>query len=215
MSHILFIDDAGVTPTYLGHSEDNASRTTYTFTGMTLDPAANYIVAAITWDGLGAAETISSVTIDGVAATAIASALDDRTGSALYIAAATANATGDVVVVVSGTGAAGAACSTISLNGWSSASATTHATSTVDPPSAILSVSAGGAIISVVQFSRVGASSTTTWTGLTERADVGYGTVKTHTVACDGFTSANASLTVTATPNGSTRRAAVFAVFNP
>lgn len=215
MSHSLFIDNSGVTVTFLGHSEDAASRTTYTFAGMTLDPAADYIVASISWEGYLFVETLTSVTIDGVAATLIDGTIDVVTGVALYIAPGQGNATGSVVAVISGSGWTNAACATFSLTGWSSLSATSHTTSTANPPSANLSVEAGGAVIAAVEFSRIAASATTTWTGLTERSDAGYDTIKTHTTACDSFQSANASLTVTATPNGSTRRAAVFAVFNP
>lgn len=210
----MFIDDSGVEVSFLGHAEDNASRTTYTISA-TLSATANYIVAAITWDGLTAVETLTSVTIDGVSASIIDYTLDDRSGVALAIAQATGNATGNIVIVVSGTGAAGAAISTLGLTGWASASASSHTTSTASAPTANLSVNAGGAIIATASFRNVGSSATTTWTGLTERSDTGYDTVKTNTTAADSFSSANASLTVTATPSASNRHAGVFAVFNP
>lgn len=201
------------------NAADESDLTTYTFTDQAIGAAASerIVVCAICAEGLAAgSRVLSSATIGGVSAT-ILKQQTNTTGSVdavtAIIAAAVPSGTTATVVLTFSAGMVRAACSTFRMVGGSITPYATYSDTSVShsPQSVSMNIPALGGAVAACDF--FATSGTTTWAGLTEAYDetAGYGTA-TASMAYGNFSTAQSSLTVSATPSGSLTRGSMSAV---
>jgi hypothetical protein len=205
-----------VLSTFLAHSEQTATASSYSFTSLSfgMADADRYIVACLTIqasvDGVG----ITDCTIGGITATQIVqSALaGGRRGAAIFIAKVPTGTSGTVAFTLSGN-AANASVAVYSVIGGPAASSTS---STDNAPTASLNIAAHGAVIAVA-IAGSGSSPSATWTNLTEDCDnnLGSGNLQCRSSASKSFATAQTGLTTTCTFSTTAGSAGCFAVFEP
>lgn len=188
------------TITFLGSDEQsgNAS-TTVTFSSKTLGAAgANRQIIVCTYT-TGATPIVQTLTVNGVSATALKQASGGAvTEAEIWIATVPTGTSGDIVLTYVGVnGDIGIAWFDV-RNAQSTAAAT--ASSTANPGSASLAVTANGIAVGMAGGSGGGVS-TFTWGNLTERSDHITGSVA-YSSAADAFASSSTP-TITETPAGS------------
>lgn len=200
------VSSSPVALTYVTNVTDSTDQTTYTFASTSIGTASSdRVVVVVIGSRANAARSISSVTVGGNSATAIATANNSGGGAeiaAIYAVAVPSGTTASIVVTFSAamlriavgvytlTGTGGAVTAYGTATQTPSGSSPTD--STIDCP-------ANGGILAV-NFSNSSATSSTTWTGLTERFDVNPETSSSGvSSASDNFASAQTNLTVTAT----------------
>lgn len=192
--------------TYVTSASATNDASAYTFSGTSIGTAsADRVVVVVIGSRANAARSLSSVTVGGNAATAIATANATGGGAeiaAIYAIAVAAGTTADIGVTFSST-MLRCGIGVYTLTGTGSVT-TAYGTATVtsngtNPTDSTIDCPAGGSILAV-NFSNSGATSTTTWTGLTERFDIQPETVSNGvSSASDDFAAAQTNLTITAT----------------
>lgn len=200
--------------TYLG-SDHSAGASPVTFTGKSFGSAAadRYILVEVGTHGAA----VSALTVDGNAATHLVTSTNSNYRAAFYLVFLPAGASGNIVVT-----AAGTTFTHISWHAVYMSSATPHATNTdTDPanPGAAtlqntLNIPAGGVAFAVVTSAST-ISTTSTWAGLTEDADVYPGTFTYYTAASGAFATAQTGLTISAALTQANLAAMAMVSFGP
>lgn len=191
---------------------DIADSNSYTFSSQDFGTAeaGRYIIIGIISRKSTTAATITGVTIGGVTATIVVQRTNTITNTdvaGIAIALVPDGATGNIVVTFSAT-MLRCAISVYRAVGLSSATPTDSDGSTASAPSVALDVPAGGFAIGMALTS---ATTTTSWTGLTENVDATLETYVTYSSALQEFASAETGRTMTATFGSSNESAGVFA----
>lgn len=193
-----------------------AAQTVFTFTSKAAGAAASnrYLLAAISGRSGSTATDITSVTIGGIAATNVIRVFGAGSGSgenvtAIYIAAVPTGTTATVVVTFN-VNFARCSVSLYRAVDLVSSTATATASSLVANPTGTFNVSAGGFAIGAAYTQ---ATSSFTWTNLTENVDTTTNFTNTYTAASSNFATAQTSLAITATPASSVAPTGVFAAF--
>lgn len=187
------------TITFLQVTKDATDQTTYTFAGVNFGTAASDRFIAVTVSGraVTTAPTITSVTIGGVTAT-IAVQANDVLGlniAGIAIAAVPTGTSGNVVVVFSQT-MTNADIATYSTSGVGSATATDFGSSTADPGTTNLDITAGG--IAVAMAKQDAGLGTCAWTNITETFDELDANGNNISGAADAYATTQTNLAVTA-----------------
>ena len=199
---------------FLQGAEDTSDQTTYTFSSQNLGTAADdrHIIVGILSRKAGATTTISSVTVGGVSATIVEQVTNTGTNSdvaGIAIAAVPTGTTGDVVVTF-GAGMVRAAISLYRATGLDSATASQSLNSTASAPAVNLDIPVNGFAIGA---GITAASSTATWSGLTEDYDTTLESFVTVTSAHDVFTDGATDEAISITFGSSNEPAGVFAAW--
>lgn len=179
-----------ITSTFIAATGNTSDTSTYTFSGASIGTAASdRIVVVAAWVRAASTVSISSLTIGGVSATAIVTAEGTGTASnrlSIYALNVTSGTTADIVVNCSTAGVR-AGIGVWRFSGQSTPSTTAHATATdttasSNALSATINIPAGGTVIAA-SADGGGTTLTCTWTGATERYDIGVESVNAHTGA--------------------------------
>lgn len=192
---------------YIEEKSDTTAQSTYTFTGVDFGDADSerYIIVGISTRKAGTGGSISSVTIGGVSAT-ITQQVTNTAGSN--------NSTVGIAIAKVPSGSSGSVVITLSeqflrcgIGVWRATNleninADDTDTSVSTNPSGSLNISGAGFMIGV---SKVGQSSSATWSGLDEDYDTAFQTFTTHTGAHREFLSSqtNHSISISWSVNGS------------
>jgi len=200
------------------NDNSSSSLTTYTFPAQSLgaaDPGRRIVVAA-SGQRLGSPSGVSSLTIGGVSASPVVAR---QTGNGndhtveFWAAAVPTGTSGNVVVTFN----AGHLRCHVSVFRLLDAAATAHDTDSATNSSAAVSASidipAGGVALAAA-FDN--GNTSYAWTNLTERWDIGSGSLNTFSSAADAFASAQTGLSITATQaSNNAPQALVVASFGP
>lgn len=206
---------------FTANAKNDNALTTYTFSTQSIGAAqaGRRIIVAAGCPANGVDRTISSVTIGGDAATAIGTIASGAGGGAfaqaqLFVLQVDTGTTADIVVTWSG------AADRCSVGVWAaydlqSSTPTATLTSTANPQTGTINVSAGGILIAAAfDFNGVPTAATFTWAGPTERYDAQFvATNLFYSGASDAYAAAQTGLTVTATPSVFTAGAMAAASF--
>lgn len=199
---------------YQTAAASTSALTTYSFTSLALGTAAPHRRIVVAVSGIttpSGAFSIVSATIGGVSATTVATRLSalDRLGVALIIADVPTGATGDVNVTFN-TGMARAQVAVWAVYGLASATALATTGSAASPASLNINVAANNILIAAAITN---ASSTCTWTGVTENYDA-VSDAQLYSGGSYAATASESPRTVTATYSApDTNRAGVAAVW--
>lgn len=198
---------------YLHSKQSQANDTSYTFTAADLGDAAGdrYIIVAVSGRKAGAATpTITSVTIGGVSATIAVqhfNTVSDTNIAGIAIALVPTGTTGDIVVVFPATQVR-CAVGVYRATGLSSITASDTDSATVGP-SVTLDVPANGFAIGT---GLTAATTTATWTELTEKQDASFVEAGTsYTTAYKEYATAQTALAMGVDWGSETQAVAVFA----
>lgn len=188
----------GLIASYIGRAEDTTNGSSYTFSGQSIGAASSdrLVVVCIGYTAAGTVTT-TSLTIGGNAASQaveVTTSGGDKGSVAIYYLAVPTGTTADVVASLSGS-ASRCDIEVFTLTGLTSTTPTTTNSDTASPPSAAVTPAAGGVVIGMAKSV---ASTSCTWTNLTEDADNVVETAATFTSAHASNLPAS-SLTVTAT----------------
>ena len=195
--------DPDATIEYRGNFVDTASGPTYTFSSKDLGSSAtsHKVIVGASGGGSGPG-SVSSITVGGSSATVSVSvqANSEQRTELWYIDGVTATS-GNIVVTFSG----GSGCHRCGIGVWAIYNGATGAandtgSSTSDPATDTLNISAGGVAIG---YAKGGVDPAWTWTNLTEDFDAEMETSTHHSGASDAFASAQVSLSITANPSNS------------
>lgn len=204
-----------MTISFLQATTDTTDTNAYTFASQNLGTAASdryIIVVAVARKG-GASTTLSSVTIGGVSATIVKQVTNNVSNTdvaGIAIAAVPTGTTGDIVVTW---GASMVRCAIMAYRATGiNATAYDSDSSTSGNPSVSLDIPASGFAIG---GGLTAASTTTSWTGLTEDTDGTLESFVTYSSAHDEFPSGETGRTITMTFGSSTESAGVFASWGP
>lgn len=197
---------------FLQSATDTADLSSYTFASQNLGSAASdrHIIVAVISRKAGATTTITGVTVGGVAATIVrqrANTASNTQVAGLAIALVPSGTTGDVVVTFADTMVR---CSIGLYRADDLLSATPYDVddSVVADPTVNLDILAGGFAIGV---GGVAASTTATWTGLTEDYDAVSESFMGYTGAHDEFSASESGRTITIDFGTTTENVGVFA----
>lgn len=217
----LLMASSGASVTLTDNAVDSTVLTTYTYTSKAIGSAlvGRIIIVAVDSPGNGSSRTISSVTCGGVTMNAVASSFVEGTGGAqfspigLFSLQVDTGTTATIVVTWSGA-MSRSGIGVFAAYGLSSGTATAAATSTANPGTNSINVSAGGVLVAAACVFHTATAITFTWTNLTERYDAQFSSSNVgHTGASDSFGSAQTSLAVTATATAFTAGAFTMAAF--
>jgi hypothetical protein len=184
------------TLTYVTSTANTTDGTTFTFSSHSIGTAASdrLVVVAVSARDSSGSDVITGVTIDGNAATSVAASASSASPTAIFSRSVPSGTTADIVVSV---GSSFAACviHVYTITGLSSTTAVDTLTSVngSSDPTGTIDVSADGVLIAVAQSQ---ATTTATWTGVTEDYDAQTET-RTHTAASDDGLAAETNRTVT------------------
>lgn len=197
---------------FLQAAADTTDTNAYTFAAQNLGTATSdrYIIVSAIARKAGASTTLSSVTIGGVSATIIVQNTNTITNTdvaALVIAAVPSGATGDIVVTW------GATMVRCAIGVWrvtelASPTASDSDSSLANDPTVNLDSPVNGFIIGA---GITAASTSATWTNLTEVFDAAVEALVTYTGASDTFTDAQSGRAITIDFATSTESVGVFA----
>lgn len=194
---------AGATITHTDNAALVAVGTVFTFSGRALGtPAADRIILVGTYGNRSAAgaRSVSTLTANGTSL----SLIKDWGGASantmeVWGGVVTTGATGDVVVTFTGGDMVSCGIMVAAISG---ANSTVYATasSTADPPSVGINVTAGGVVFAYA--ANGGIAESFTWTNATEKFDeaIQVGGLY-HSGATDNYASAQTPITVTADPD--------------
>ena len=194
-----------------------ADLTSYTFNNVNIGTASadRIVVVGITINGSsnGFPCTINSVTIGGNAATQIAQVVGASWATAAIFALAVPSGTTANIVVALNRTAGRCAVASWAMTGASitPADTLTDTNASADPTGTIDIPANGAACAAAISAT----STTTTWTGLTEKVDTALEGFSTHTAANDNFASAQTGRTITANFVGAADNAMAVASFGP
>lgn len=197
--------------------ETGTNPKTWTAAGIGTAAANRYIVVGVFNRSAGAV-TVSSVTVGGTACTQLVT-LDGDSGANtsradLWItnSAITSGTTADIVITFSGTPARhGYVAWAVTSIGSTTASATSS--SSADPSTTTINISAGGVAIGL-GFSGLDGT-TSTPTGLTENVDASFGSSSSYTGLSKAFAAAQTGLSVGCDFATTTNQAFVVAALSP
>lgn len=165
-----------------------------TFSGVDIGTASSDRIVIVGFNGIPPASgrAVSAVTIAGVAAASCCTGFSDGERVLEFWAAAVpTGATGDIVVTYNNT-MFNIAASVWATTGVTSAAATAAGSSSADPGSVSLDISAGGIALGIGGQATNGPSAA--WTNLTEDFDTTVGGVRTVTGASAAFAAAQTAL---------------------
>ena len=207
---------ADVTGAATDNTVSAAVATTYTFSNQAIGTASSDRVVIVNIGSLkdtSAAYSVTSVTIGGVAATKIHSAQTLTSfGLSSYYATVPTGTTANIVIVHSANqNRVGIQVVTTTNVGEFHQVALAEASSGSDPLSFTVDAPAGSLVIGYVYDT---ASSSQTWTELTENFDEQVSTTHYHSGAIKNYSSA-ATPTITADPSGSSNTLGIVVVFRP
>ena len=194
---------AGATITYTDNAGLVSVTSVFTFSGRALGtPSADRIILVGTYGNRFSAgiRSVSALTANGTSL----SLVKDWGGASnntmeVWGGVVTSGATGDVVVTFAG---GDMSCCGIMIGAISGANTTVYATasSTADPPSAGINVTAGGVVFAYAV--NVNIAESFTWTNATEKFDEAIQiAVAYHSGATDNYATAQTPITVTADPD--------------
>jgi hypothetical protein len=203
-----------VTLSYTDSATSSSNGPTVTYSTRSLGTAAADRIILVGVIGNDNSRTVSSVTVGGVSASITVNTFTGASAAhCIYIwqAAVPSGTTGNIVVTFSGT------VSDSGIGVWAlynaNSTATATATNSSNPLSTTINVPANGALVGIA---RSGASSTFTWTNLTENYDT---ITPTNSVGWSGasatFATAQTSLAITATQTVSSTPKMSLAAFGP
>ncbi len=171
-----FAEDPTFAVSYIGYTEDAASRTTYTFAGASLGDAhsARTVFVLVHWSCSDPVVLLSSATIAGVSATIHAQTrvdddVDEGIGSAIISASVPSGTTGTIAFTLSGGGFLGAigVIRVANLTEVVATATAIHDGASPVNPSTTIDVSASGALLACVTTSSDDGG--IAWTGVTEQ----------------------------------------------
>jgi len=200
---------------YLQSAPDTSDTNAYTFSSQNLGTAASdrYIIVVAVARKAGASTTLSSISVGGVSATIVKQATNNVSNTdvaGVAIAAVPTGTTGDIVVTW---GATMVRCAIMAYRATGiDATAYDSDSSLSGNPSVSLDIPANGFAIG---GGLTAASTTTSWTGLTEDADGTLESFVTYSSASQSFVSAETGRTITMTFGSSTESVGVFASWGP
>ena len=199
MNAVAAYEEQGVWPsvmtdavlTYIGANSAGVADP-HTFAGEAIGTAApdRYVAVGVRTN----VGTISSVTIGGNAATKVLNLADAEGEAAIFMLLVTSGTTADIVVDLS----TSATCSigVWTVNGLVSTTPTDSFTSTSDPGSGVIDVTAGGFVIGIA-YDAVNAPNIT-WSEVTERYEHAPGGVRCMSGADKSYAAAQTNLAVSA-----------------
>lgn len=202
---------------YQTQVSNTADLSSYSFASTAIGTASTdrIVVVGITVSAAssGATRSVSSVTIGGISATQLSHVVGATwMTAAIYAAAVPTGTTATIAITMSGT-CGRCACAVWAMTGGSITpfDTATDTNASADPNASIDVPANGGAVAAAGSAT----STTTTWTGLTERVDTALEGFSTHTVASDVFASAQTGLSVTANFAGAADNSMAMASFSP
>jgi len=199
--------------TFLQNTSDLTTQTTYTFAAQNLGTASaeRYIICSIVTRKAGTGGAINTVTIGGISATIVGQVTGTSDGNSMVtgiaIAVVPTGTTGTVVVTLN---VAHLRCG-IALYAATSvgtAAVSEVLTSTATDPTVTLDIPAGGFAVGVAGM---GASTSATWTGLTETYDDPFQAFCTQSGGALTFAAAQTNLAITCDFAGAAAASGVFA----
>ena len=207
---------ADVTGAATDNTVSAAVATTYTFSNQAIGTASSDRVVIVNFGSLkdtSATFSVTSVTIGGVAATQIHSAQTQTSfGLSSYYATVPTGTTANIVIVHSANmNRVGIQVVTTTNVGEFHQVALAGTSSGTDPLSFTVDAPAGSLVVGYVYDT---ASSSQTWTELTENFDEQISTTHYHSGAIKNYSSA-ATPTITADPSGSSNTFGLVVVFRP
>lgn len=189
---------------YVTTANSTTDASSYTFSSVSLGTAdADRHILVATGARASSARTITGVTIAGISATELRDSSADQTNGSLWIAAVPSGTTGNIVLTYSGT-MVRAHIAVFRLVGINPTPVDVDSHGIAGSSSAARTVTldsvAGGYAVGAYVAS--GASTTASWSGVTEDYDFSYEASGNRASGGHGST-AGTSVTVTATPSGS------------
>ena len=216
VSHLTGFNAGGgvATISFTDNAAETADGTSATFSGRAIGAASTdrIVVIGVTCN---AGEPITSATIGGISASEVVAgdAAGGTAYAALWQAPVPTGTTADIVVNFTGTSFR------TGLGVWAIYSASSTVTdtgsSTADPSTDTLNISAGGVAIGMANASGGGTLSTYTWTGLTEKFDAAVEVNDAYSGASDAFAVAQTALSIEANPTSNTQWALACASWPP